>query len=487
MKKLYTLLLIIISLFIFKEFSNISINYSPKKKNTGINYNTVEISSETTAVLNPSEIKYEVSKDKKVFESSIPRYMKTSGYWISKLKNPDKIILSKNEIEKLNKEISKIAAGITNLEKYPQTIKQQSLKKIFDDRTSWYINKKYYKENGEIIFPDFYNTMTNNIDIGTKDTINIRYAITTHYSDVRMFPTNEKALSGKTSKDIDRLQEESLDMGTPLIILCQTKDKLWSYAIAKTEEGWVETKNLAFTNRTTFIEWLNMKNFVVIIEDKADIIEGKKALTFVDYVRMGTKFPYYPEEKYKVSYVIKIPSRNSKGLLEFKKAFINKRDVHIGYLDYTQRYALKLAFKHLNEPYGWGGSNGEQDCSGYLSQIFNCFGILLPETSTQKIKCGKIIEFQKSDINEIKYISIIQNALEGISFVFFPGHIMLYIGNEDGVPYIIHAIWGVTSYDSQNNKTVNYINKVIVSDLDLGEEVAGNSLIDRVSKINIIK
>ncbi len=485
MKKLYILLLIIISLFMFKELSNININYFPKKKDTGINYGNVEISYETTSILNPSEIKYETA-DKKVFENTIPRYMKTAGYWISKLKNPNKIILSQKEIAEFNKKISVIAAGITNLEKYPQTVNQKSLKKIFDDRTSWYINKKYYTENGDFVFPDFYGTISNNIDIGTKNTINIRYAITTHYSDVRIFPTKEKVLSGKTSKDIDRLQEESLDMGTPLIILCQTKDKQWSYAVAKTEEGWVETENLAFTNRKTFTEWLNMQNFVIVIEEKADIFTGTN-LNFIDYVRMGTRLPYYPAEKYKNSYVIKIPSVNKKGFLEFRKAFINKKDVNIGYLQYTQRNVLNLAFKHLNEPYGWGGSNGEQDCSGYLSQIFNCFGILLPETSTQKIKCGKIVNFQKSDINEFKNISILQNAIEGISFIFFPGHIMLYIGNEDGKPYIIHAIWGLTSYDSRNNKTVNYINRVIVSDLNIGEEVAGNSLIDRVSKFNIIK
>ncbi len=486
MKKLYIFLLIVASLFAFKELSDIGINYYPKKINTGINYASVEISNKSTVILNPSEINYGTKKDKIAFENTIPRYMKTSGYWISKLKNPNKIILNQKEIAEFNKKIARTADGITNLEKYPQTVSQKSLRKIFNDRVSWYINKNYYNEAGEFVFPDFYISLTDRIDTGTKNTINIKYAITVKYCDVRIFPTEKKVLSGKTSKDIDRLQEESLDMGTPLIILCQTKDKKWSYAVAKTEEGWVETENLAFTNRKTFVEWLNMKNFIVVVENKADIFIGTN-LKFADYVRMGAKFPYYPDEKHKNSYVIKIPSVNKNGFLEYKKAFINKENVNIGYLQYTQRNALKLAFKHLNEPYGWGGSNGEQDCSGYLSQIFNCFGILLPETSTQKIKCGNIIEFKKSDVNEIKNISLIQNAVEGISFIFFPGHIMLYIGNEDGEAYIIHAIWGLTSYDSQNNKTINYINRVIVSDLNIGGEVAGNSLIDRVSKFNRVE
>ena len=54
-----------------------------------------------------------------------------------------------------------------------------------------------------------------------------------------------------------------------------------------------------------------------------------------------------------------------------QKGYINFKEANIGYVPYTQRNALNLAFNHLNSPYGWGGANGEQDCSGYLGQIFN--------------------------------------------------------------------------------------------------------------------
>ena len=74
-----------------------------------------------------------------------------------------------------------------------------------------------------------------------------------------------------------------------------------------------------------------------------------------------------------------------------------------------------------------------------------------------------------------------------MTFIYLSGHIMLYIGHEDDKPYVIQCIWGVTSFTEKNEKTVNYINKTIVSDLEIGSEVAGNSLIDRVSKFNIIK
>ena len=64
---------------------------------------------------------------------------------------------------------------------------------------------------------------------------------------------------------------------------------------------------------------------------------------------------------------------------------------------------------------------------------------------------------------------------------------MLYIGFENNKPFVIHSIWGLTSYNNNNEIALNYINRTIVSDLEIGDEVAGNSLIDRVSKFNIIK
>ena len=77
--------------------------------------------------------------------------------------------------------------------------------------------------------------------------------------------------------------------------------------------------------------------------------------------------------------------------------------------------------------------------------------------------------------------------MAGISFIYLHGHIMLYIGEENNKPYVIHSVLGLKSYNEKNEKAINYINKTIVSDLEIGDEFAGNSLIDRTSKFNIIK
>ncbi len=484
MNRKLLLVSLILSLFLT---TNVFAKPAKKRTETGIDYISVKVSKKNVEIKNPVSLIYRKTSDKVVFEDTTPKQMKTEGYWISKLLEPDKIILDKKQIAQLNEDIFDMHLGIVNMKGYPDTVSKERLKKTFKSTSSFLSKKNYLNENGEHLFPDFFITLDESIDIPEEqDDVAVRFAITTKYNDVRLLPTSKKIISSKNSKDIDRLQEESIDLGTPVIVLCQTKDEQWCYVATPTEEGWIQAENLAFTDRKTFNNWVNMKKPVVITEDKADIFTDKERTEFLEYVRMGTKLPYVSKKGTK-TICVNIPAADEYGNLVLQKGYLNFKEANIGYVPYTQRNALNLAFNHLNSPYGWGGSNGEQDCSGYLGQIFNCFGILLPETSVQKIKCGEVTKLNKKDDDTIKNAAIIEDAVAGISFIYLSGHIMLYIGSEDDKPYVIQCIWGVTSYTEKNEKTVNYINKTIVSNLEIGSEVAGNSLIDRVSKFNVIK
>lgn len=111
----------------------------------------------------------------------------------------------------------------------------------------------------------------------------------------------------------------------------------------------------------------------------------------------------------------------------------------------------------------------------------------MPETSVQKIKCGEVANLEYIDELDKKEQYIIENAVAGLSFLYFPGHIMLYIGQDNDKAYIIHAVWGISKFNRDNEMSTLYINKVIVSDLDLGGDVTSNSFLERMTKFNIIK
>ena len=363
---------------------------------TGVCYDKVKISKKTI-ISNPTPILYNKQTNKLVYNQNIPIHMKSAGYWISKTENPDEIILNEKQIKEFNKQIKSKNVGLRKIEEYNDIVNPDNLQKDLERRLFWLKNGKYIDINLAKIPKEFFTDVQETIDLPF---INVNFAITTKYCEVRVLPTDIAIYSNPNSLDIDKMQEESIDIGTPVAILCQTKDKEWSYAIMPREAGWIKTENLAFTTKKEITKWNKQKKIAVTTDEKADIFSDKKLKTFIGYVRMGTYFPLKSKNKDMV--IIKIPTADENGNLVISNGYMHRNSVNIGFLTYTQRNVFIQAFKHLNSPYGWGGSNCEQDCSGILGQIFNCFGIILPENSAQKIKCGTIFNIDRYEDISIK-------------------------------------------------------------------------------------
>ena len=89
--------------------------------------------------------------------------------------------------------------------------------------------------------------------------------------------------------------------------------------------------------------------------------------------------------------------------------------------------------------------------------------------------------------DEEKNKEIIDNTISALSLLYLPGHIMLYIGEENNKPYIIHAIWGTETTLNETEKAVSFINKVVVSSLNVGENSTKGTLLHRITKVNSLK
>ena len=473
MKKMFCVIyfLLIFNNFLFAK----SINF------TGVCYEDVKISKKTT-ISHPTPIFYNKQTNKLIYNQNFPIYMKSPGFWISKPDKPDGVILNEKQRTQLKEQTKAKSVGLRKIEEYNDIVNPDSLGKNLERRLFWLKNGKYIGINLNNIPKEFFIDIHNTIDLPF---ITVKFAITTQYCEVRVLPTDTAIFSNPNSLDIDRMQEQSIDIGTPVAILCQTKDKEWSYAVTPREEGWIKTENIAFTNKKTIKKWNRNKKIAVTTDVKADIFCDKDLKSFIGFVRMGSCFPLKSKNKNMVK--IQIPTADENGNLVIIDGYMHRNSVNIGFLKYTQRNVFIQAFKHLNSPYGWGGSNAEQDCSGILGQIFNCFGMILPENSAQKIKCGTIFTMERYEDISIKKQKIIEGAVPALSFVYLSGHIMLYIGHENGDPYVLHDVWGVSAFNDNNEKTILYINKTIVGDLNLGDIVTDNSLIERVTKFSILK
>jgi hypothetical protein len=412
--------------------------------------------------------------------------MKSPGYWISKLPDPDKAILTAKEIDAINADTLGKSNFLTDIQYFPQIYYRKSaasnhsrminiFSKYYDRTSEKPVGKEHFAEIEKNINYDAFNS-----------TVNVRFAMTVRYAELRAIPSYEPFFSSLDTLDLDRSQITQLDLASPVAVLYSTLDGEWFYAVAEIAEGWLHKDTIAFCRQYVIKDYKTWDRHAVIVSPKADIYLNENSTEFFDYVSMGTALPIAGIKGELAE--IRIPKMKKDGTLGFQKAYANLSDISVGYMKYTQRNVIQQAFKHLNSPYGWGGMNGEQDCSSFLRQIFACFGIKLPRNSTGQIQSAGIFagSFEKGEPEHLRAQRIIKNGVPGITLIYFPGHIMLYAGSEGAVPYIIHSIWGYGEETESESKTY-LINRVAITSMNIGEASKKGSLLQRATLMKTLK
>ena len=161
----------------------------------------------------------------------------------------------------------------------------------------------------------------------------------------------------------------------------------------------------------------------------------------------------------------------------------------------TRRELFSEAFSYLNEPYGWGGQNGGRDCSRFIMDLFSSFGIALPRHSSNQARAGTFSIDVESVESETERMLLIEAAAErGIVLLHFPGHIMLYLGqDENSRPMVLHSFAEyvapceeVDPRAPESVETLLRVDQIDISDLELGRGSSRRSFIERLTKITVI-
>ncbi len=385
------------------------------------------------------------SKSYPMYQTSMPqvaytkkfRHLNLPEFWISQLKDPDKKILTSAQIKHLNIQTSKNKELIFPPQDFNATYSGDWVKEKLTKLQTFLSEKAFYLEDGTAISQDFRKTLQANHAINTvPDRITTQYALVVNYANHRVTPTHQTLLKKPQQHYFDRNQNAALDIGTALALLHQSADKQWYFALSPSSYGWIAAADIALTTRDKMLSFVQSKNFVVTINPKNALWVDHR---YADFVRMGVRLPYLG--KLGAYTQVKIPQQDSKGLLTLRNAMIKNSDIHLGYLPYTPRTIITLAFKFLNAPYGWGGMFGEQDCSKFLQEIYATVGIELARNSGEQMKTGKaLIDFQGN--REKRTTALLDKGIPASTLLHLPGHVMLYLGSYEGVPYMIHTVWG---------------------------------------------
>ncbi|MCA9395134.1 MAG: SH3 domain-containing protein [Candidatus Omnitrophica bacterium] len=408
----------------------------------------------------------------------VTREMQTPGYWIGRIANPDQLLLDHTAVTEFNASVQNQLGLTKDITRMAGEYDGHFLRQQLTERFTGLQDK-----NWSGVPEGFHAAMQTALAIdAVADEIEVGYGVITGYADQRFLPTETGLYAVPGDIDFDELQNSALDIGTPVLILHASADGQWLYVLTDLSDGWVRADKVGRCSREAFQEFADARaNPVVITAAKADVYVDEKLSLPHDHLRMGAILPAALTESDLFRRVL-LPVRNTDGRLAIRPGFIAFDKSSAGYLPFTPRVIIEQAFKLLNAPYGWGGMYGEQDCSRFILEVFTTVGLRLPRDSGPQAKSGRLLaRFDlKTPLDEKR--GVLQGVMPGSVVLTMRGHIMLYLGTVDGRPYAIHSFWAYRE-PAQEGDRVRVVNRVAVSDLDLGEGSAKGSLLKRLTGV----
>lgn len=353
--------------------------------------------------------------------------------WITAYENkgdPHAVILDENEIAQLNEKIRESCPTVHKMDEIPESIHGT-------DVASWIgLGKPPFSQkldrDGKPITRERIDAIEANKNLSAIPTsVRPQTAIVTKRTNIRTIPTPVNFYDETDEKQqFDRIQEAELILGTPVLILHESTDGVYRYVQSYYYRGWVKAEALALTDHADYMRFLpeRLTDFVTVTADTVTLASGEK-------LDMGAAFPYISSTG--DSFTAELPCRDEAGKLYTKSVTLPKKHSHYGRLPYTYSNFVTQAFKFLGTEYSWGGYNEGVDCSGFVCAVFRSFGIFLPRnTGEQKDHAGSITPLAGMEKDAILETL---GSIVTPSAIFRPGHVMLYLGIDDGKIYVIHA------------------------------------------------
>jgi len=412
------------------------------------------------------------------------------SYWI-KSRELSKVIMSKQEIEVYNKISEETVVPIVDLENHKKTLSKQGLNEKID-HISCPPNSDRFHADGKLVHEEYYKRLKENCNIeNLLEVNNISYGVTIRKTAMRKFPTFDKIFKSGDNYEFDRFQETAVYPIEPLVILFSSKDSKWYLAQMYNYLAWIPKKDVVIAKKEELFNYLKTEDFLVTTGKRVftNYNPLNKQLSEVRF-DMGIRIPLanvkeIEEDIYGQNsvgnYVVKLPTKDNSGNVEFKLALIAKNeDINVGYLPYTSENIINNAFKFLGERYGWGGAFNSRDCASLVMDVYRTLGLKIPRNADEQgeLAVGDFYEI-KGDMKTTVREEVLNNLKPGMP-VYSSGHVMIYLGTENGLYYVIHDFSGFYKPGQDGNLKYYRVREVMVSPLSIISLADGKTYIDEL-------
>ena len=417
--------------------------------------------------------------------------MSSPSYWTEETD----VLMSYDEIEKLNKEtISTKGTNMYDLKNQPEVVDgvalNEAIKKSSQADAKYYLGWTYLESKEKATQQDYDKIIENTQNPDARKEQRVLYGIATKRTELRTFPASVAIWDDPADSDFDYQYLVSIRVNEPVVITSKSKDGKYYLAKSICCSGWILADSVAICKDKD--EWISAWD---IKKDDALVVWGDKVFTETSIVgantsdlmlTMGTVLELAkdvnPNElidnraAYN-NYAVWVPVRNDDGTYSKKLTLISEhKKVYAGFLPLTKANISKVVFSALGNTYGWGGSLNSDDCSGYMRNVYKCFGMELARNTTWQSSMPMVKVDMKYMPKEerVKFL----DALPFGTILYFSGHEMMYLGERNGKYYVISAVGSIMQ--PENPSVRQRIRSIIVNTLDV-KRVNGNTWFDELN------
>ncbi|MDD3344061.1 MAG: SH3 domain-containing protein [Sulfurospirillaceae bacterium] len=330
---------------------------------------------------------------------------------------------------------------------------------------SYGLKKRYYGENLQLISDEEIDALIKSTNFEAFGSVNA-HAIMIQNAQMRTLPSHKPFFKKTTlpgeGYPFDYLQTSRIHIAEPIIISHYSSDGAWAFVESSFASGWLPTETMVTLDASMRTSILEAKK-VSITKDNVPLYNEKQR--FITYAKIGAILPIENEDDdfyYAYMYTHDASFEAQKISLFIPKAYAN-----IVPLAFTQKSVEGISEELLGEKYGWGGFLNNRDCSAMTRDFLSPFGVWIPRNSSAQKSFGNYLSLKDLPSQE-KETMILKHGIAFLSLIYLKGHIMLYAGEMDGKPMVMHNAWGVKTME-EGKEGRNVIGKAIVSDLHVGE------------------
>lgn len=422
----------------------------------------------------------------------------TPDYWIARLRQPDRVILSRDQIAQQNVRMHDEDPSLHDIQALPGTLDA-------DQVTAWITalsvmpERELYDETGAVGTKRQMARIEANLALKSIPQTQVtRYGMAVRRAALRTFPTRLRVFNSPGDTDIDRFQESALFPGDPVAIVHESRDRAWYFVVSQRYAAWVEKDAIAQGDKQAVLEYGRRAPYLVVTGATARTVYTPERPEVSDVqLDMGVRVPVladWPGDREVngqhpyAGHVVELPVRAADGTLAFAPALIPRSaDVANDYLPLTEANLIRQAFKFLGERYGWGHSYNARDCSGFVSEVYRSFGVLVPRNTRDQSVSPALNRLPlTAEDDHDKRRKVLREARVG-DLVYIPGHVMMMLGHVDGAPYAIHDTSGMTYRRDDGELRRLDLNGVVITPILPMLSNADTPTIDRITSIQRIR